>query len=152
MLPALACFMVAEKAFLSRRQHRFLFACAVLFPLTNLLLNRFLSRSMGVSGVALATTLTMALWFVVLLGRLLARVPVGDRTQLGRSLATTTAIALLTLVAAHTVGGQLSVVWWARMAFLGSLTMVLFSALLWLTWRRRLVVLFRSLTETRVGQ
>jgi len=151
MLPFLAGYMVAEKAFLSRREYRYLLACALVFPLLNLALNEVLGRRLGVSGVALATTVAMALWFLALLCRLLGRAPVAERVQLARSLLTTTAIAVVTLVTVRGLGAGLALGWLARLAVMAGATLALYAALAWLVQRRRLAVLYRTLTETRVG-
>jgi len=151
-LPFAAGCLVAIQAFLSRRRYGFVCALALTFPAAGLGLNLGFGSRWGVWGVALATAVTMAAWLVALLLRLLPEAdPVARRRLL--SLLWRALLATALAVCVLRAGEGLLPAPSAPRLFVGAGSLLtLYSLSLWALARSQLLLTWRELAGTRVGQ
>ncbi len=150
-LPFAVGYSIVLQAFLSRRSYSYVTALALVVPFASLGIKLAAGPRLGVRGLALATAVTMAVWFLALLFRLWPEASLEARRQLVRRVA-------WVLAAAGLAGAGLAVVWpflpegpFVRLLTGCALLGTFYVAGLLLLGRRQLVGLWRELDATTVG-
>jgi putative peptidoglycan lipid II flippase len=150
-LPFVVGYMIVLQAFLSRRRYLYATVLSLLIPLASFGVKLAAGPRLGVRGVAFATAVTMAVWFLALLGRLLPAASAEARGQLYLR-------GAWVLLATALTAGLLVVAWpllpaapLPRLVVGCSLLGTLYVSGLFLLGRRHLVSLWRELSETAVG-
>ncbi len=147
---AVGCSIVLQ-AFLSRRSYAYVTVLALVIPFVSLGFKLIAGPRLGVRGVAFATAVTMAVWFLALLLRLWPEASPDARTGLllrGAWVLLATALAVGGLVAAWPFLPKAAL---PRLLGGCALLGTLYAAGLLLLGRRQLVTLWREFSGTMVG-
>ena len=150
-LPFLAGHLVALQAFLSRRRLGFVTLLGLVFPALGLVLNLLLSARWGVLGIAIATPVTMAAWFLALLVRLLPEAEAEARRRAG-------SYAGRLLLASGLALGALGSGWhllpaspFPRLVLGGGALLALYAVALLGVARQPLRLIWNEFSQTRMG-
>lgn len=150
-LPFLVGHLILLQAFLVRRRYAFAVALSLVLPLGSFALKLAAGPRLDVRGVAWATALTMAVWFLALLLRLLPRAAPGARRLLFARLGLALAAGALAVAALAAVRPLLPHDSLPRLLLGGTALAAFYAAGLLLLGRRHLLALWSELRGTAVG-
>jgi putative peptidoglycan lipid II flippase len=150
-LPFMVGYMIVLQAFLSRRRYLYVTALSIVIPFASFSVKLALGPRLGVRGVAFATAVTMAAWFLALLCPLWREAPSEARTQLRLRSGRVLLAAALTVALLWPLLPLLPQAPFPRLALGGASLGAFYASLVFLIARAQLVSLWREFKGTPLG-